>query len=85
MIRHSDIGSFDLITKIKEGAIQFGGYLPGRIYGRLDCKSGKRMKRENRVFFSSEEDAVRAGFRPCGNCMRSQYLAWKAGWTWWPA
>lgn len=44
------------------------GYVPGRIFGRLDCKSGMRMKKENRVFFHTLEDAVREGYRPCNNC-----------------
>ena len=28
-----------------------GGNHDRRIFGRLDCKSGMRMKKENRVFF----------------------------------
>ena len=38
------------------------------IFGRLDCKSGMRMKKENRVFFHSWADAIAAGFRPCKLC-----------------
>jgi AraC family transcriptional regulator of adaptative response/methylated-DNA-[protein]-cysteine methyltransferase len=38
------------------------------IYGRLDCTSGMRAKRSNRVFFHSADDAERAGFRPCKLC-----------------
>ncbi len=44
------------------------GYAPGRIFGRLDCKSGMRMKTGNRVFFHTLEDAVMDGYRPCKNC-----------------
>lgn len=44
------------------------GYAPDRIFGRLDCKSGMRMKKENRVFFHTLEDAVTEGYRPCKNC-----------------
>jgi len=43
----------------------------------LHCKAGKRMKRENRVFFGSEKEAILAGFRPCGQCMREKYRIWK--------
>lgn len=39
-----------------------------KVFGRLDCKSGMRMKKENRVFFHRWEDAIAAGFRPCRNC-----------------
>lgn len=46
----------------------YAGYKIGKIFGRLDCKSGKRMKKENRVFFHTLEDAVKEGYRPCKNC-----------------
>jgi|TARA_Y100000310_G_C20624146_1_gene784939 hypothetical protein len=40
-----------------------------RIFGRLDCASGKRLiKKENRVFFHTLEDAVQEGYRPCKHC-----------------
>ena len=46
----------------------YAGWKPGKIFGRLNCKSGTRMKRENRVFFLTLEDAVESGYRPCRNC-----------------
>lgn len=47
----------------------FAGWRPGKLFGRLDCWSGKKnMKPENRVFFHTIEDAVREGYRPCMNC-----------------
>ena len=56
--------------KIVESAIpgRYAGYRPGKIFGRLDCKAGMRMKKENRVFFLTREDAIAAGYRPCRNC-----------------
>ncbi|MEQ9298958.1 MAG: Ada metal-binding domain-containing protein [Cyclobacteriaceae bacterium] len=50
-----------------------------RIFGKLNCQSGKRMKRNNRVFFQGQEEAIAAGFRPCGHCMKSDYQNWKDG------
>ncbi|OGF26240.1 hypothetical protein A2303_03515 [Candidatus Falkowbacteria bacterium RIFOXYB2_FULL_47_14] len=47
---------------------KYAGWRPGKIFGRLDCASGKRMNKKNRVFFHSLEDAVREGYRPCKNC-----------------
>jgi methylphosphotriester-DNA--protein-cysteine methyltransferase len=47
---------------------KYAGWRPGKIFGRLDCKSGMRMKKENRVFFLSWDDAVAEGYRPCKNC-----------------
>lgn len=46
----------------------YGGYKVDKIFGTLSCKSGMRMKKENRVFFHTLEDAVKQGYRPCKNC-----------------
>jgi len=46
----------------------YGGQDYDHVYGSLYCKSGKGMKPENRVFFRSEDDAIKLGFRPCLNC-----------------
>lgn len=70
-------GSRQLYIAIQEGRIQFGGNRKLKIYCTLDCRSGKRMKPENRVFFSSEQEAVHAGYRPCAHCMAPQYQIWK--------
>ena len=46
----------------------YAGWGKGKIFGRLDCKSGMRMKKESRIFFHTLEDAVKQGFRPCKKC-----------------
>ena len=74
MIRHVEISEAQLRQLIKEKILVLGGNMRLKIYGKLDCKSGKRMKRENRVFFSSATEATQAGFRACGHCMRAEYL-----------
>jgi methylphosphotriester-DNA--protein-cysteine methyltransferase len=74
MIRHTEIDNKSLISKIRRGEIWFGGNRVLKIYGKLSCASGKRMKKENRVFFNSKEEALHAGFRPCGHCMKDEYL-----------
>ncbi|TDQ08884.1 Ada metal-binding domain-containing protein [Pedobacter metabolipauper] len=79
MILHIEISNADLRNKLKEKTIRFGGNCKLKIYGTLQCKSGKRMKRENRVFFQSEEDALLNSYRPCGSCMSSEYKKWKDG------
>ncbi|HEU5292636.1 MAG TPA: Ada metal-binding domain-containing protein [Cyclobacteriaceae bacterium] len=61
---------------IHSGKIKLGGNVKLKIYGRLNCSSGKRMKRDNRVFFSSEKEAITEGYRPCGHCLRGKYLKW---------
>ncbi|MFV0411376.1 MAG: Ada metal-binding domain-containing protein [Paracoccus sp. (in: a-proteobacteria)] len=79
MIQHSEISDSNLGSKIKRQEIYFGGNKKLKIYGLLNCKSGKRMKRENRVFFSTEKEAIENGFRPCGHCMKTEYKNWKNG------
>jgi len=77
MIQHSEINDNDLRNQIKQKEICFGGNRNLKIYGILQCKSGKRMKKENRVFFVSESEAIKKGFRPCGHCMKVNYQKWK--------
>lgn len=59
-----------LFKLIRHGEIKLAGNARLKIYGTLACGSGKRMKKENRVFFTSEDEAIRHGFRPCKRCMR---------------
>jgi methylphosphotriester-DNA--protein-cysteine methyltransferase len=70
MLDHKNIKS--LFTSIRSGMIQFAGNRRLKIYGRLDCWSGKRMKKENRVFFRNEKEAIELGYRPCGHCMKKR-------------
>lgn len=46
----------------------YAGITTQKIFGRLTCGSGKRAKKENRIFFHTWEDAVEAGYRPCKVC-----------------
>lgn len=79
MIKHSEINSLDLHNKIRQKQICLGGNSNLKIYGTLGCKSGKRIKKQNRVFFGSEKEALEHNFRPCGHCMKSKYITWKNG------
>ncbi|ULQ54683.1 Ada metal-binding domain-containing protein [Flavihumibacter fluvii] len=79
MIHHIDIGRTKLKSWIKQKLINFGGNRTFKIYGTLQCSSGKRMLLKNRVFFFSEEDAIKNGYRPCGHCMKAAYKKWKDG------
>lgn len=79
MIKHKDIDNAELHQKIKRKEIVYGGNLKLKIYGTLQCKSGKRMKTKNRVFFKTIEQAKKLGFRPCGHCLRADYKIWKNG------
>jgi len=84
MIAHSDLGctSFGRSRNLKElvdsGGVRYAGNKKLKIYGTLNCSSGKRMSAANRVFFDSQNEAMGLGYRPCGHCMRKEYLRWKA-------
>ncbi|MGY4539258.1 hypothetical protein ACVW0P_003692 [Mucilaginibacter sp. UYNi724] len=84
MIRHIELGksvfsrSKALKSLIDAGKIGLGGNRKLKIYGTLQCASGKRMKAGNRVFFTDEQEAKANGYRPCGHCMRKVYQKWKA-------
>ena len=79
MVRHIDIRDSELRKRIRQREILTGGNIKAKIYGKLNCQSGKRMKRENRIFFRSGNEAIKNGFRPCGQCLRSEYKNWKKG------
>jgi len=79
MIKHSNITTIELHKKIREKIISFAGNEKLKIYGKLNCNSGKRMKKQNRVFFTSTKEATLLGYRPCGHCMRDEYKKWKDG------
>jgi methylphosphotriester-DNA--protein-cysteine methyltransferase len=78
MYNHIELQQEALLRKVKHQAIRRAGNIKLKIFGQLDCKSGKRMKKENRVFFASELEAVSKGFRPCAHCMPVAYQVWKA-------
>jgi len=88
MMRHIELGESledrkrHLARLVRQGGISIGGYSKAKIYGTLKCSSGKRMKLENRVFFRDEQEAINAGYRPCGNCLPEKYKLWKAGENW---
>lgn len=83
MIRHTNLGETPfarrraLFILIKHSEVTLGGNRPGKIYGYLSCRAGKRMKVENRVFFSDETEAIANGYRPCARCMPGEYKIWK--------
>jgi methylphosphotriester-DNA--protein-cysteine methyltransferase len=83
MIRHTELGDYSfkrsrqLKILLDKNQVTFAGNLKLKIYGKLNCSSGKRMKIENRVFFISEEEALQLSYRPCGHCMVKEYKEWK--------
>lgn len=74
LMKHSELTNSELWIKLYKKEIRFGGNSKLKIYGLLQCKSGQRMKLQHRVFFKSIDEAQSVGFRPCGHCMRQDYL-----------
>lgn len=79
MILSGNLEATVIRSLIRQKKILLSGNSKLRIFGTLSCRSGKRMKRENRVFFASEEEALANGYRPCAHCMRAAYQNWKNG------
>ncbi len=77
MIIHGHYSDYAIQVMIIKRMINYGGNHRYKIYGQLRCTSGKRMKRENRVFFYSAAEAIKEGYRPCGRCCRAEFLIWK--------
>lgn len=75
---HSQLTDAELRSKIRKQEICLGGNKILKIYGLLHCKSGKRMKKKNRVFFINETEALQNEYRPCGHCMKEKYQQWKS-------
>lgn len=73
MIRHDEISGPELRKQIRERSVVLGGNEKLKIYGKLNCRSGRRMNKGNRVFFGSLQEALNLGFRPCGHCLPADY------------
>lgn len=77
MIAHTQLDPPGCRALIRRGQIKLAGNRRLKLYGTLHCASGKRLKRENRVFFADETEARQAGYRPCARCLPDKYRLWK--------
>ena len=53
---------------IHEGDNRIVGSKSGTVYHLENCSGAKRIKEENKIYFSSAEEAEKAGNRPAANC-----------------
>jgi methylphosphotriester-DNA--protein-cysteine methyltransferase len=74
---HHQLTGAKIRKLLRAEQIVFAGNTKLKIYGLLTCSSGKRMKKESRVFFASETAALELGYRPCGHCLKKSYILWK--------
>jgi methylphosphotriester-DNA--protein-cysteine methyltransferase len=77
MIEHKKHSDEEVRSLIRRNKITYAGNIPAKIYGKLTCSAGKRMKKKNRTFFVDRNEAILAGFRPCGKCLHQEYKIWK--------
>ena len=62
----------------------YAGVRTTGVFGRLTCGSGRRALPAHRVFFARWDDALAAGYRPCGNCRPrpdDHYARVASGWV----
>ncbi len=78
MIKHNEISNIELKIKFGNNEICFGGNTSLKIYGKIGCNSGKRMKKNNRIFFNSGQVILSYDYRPCEHCMINEYKEWKS-------
>lgn len=77
VLSHSDLTPQQLFHLLRKQHVRLSGNRRLKIYGLLNCPAGRRMKRENRVFFQHEAHALQAGYRPCSICLPQAYTTWK--------
>lgn len=78
LYNHAELTDDQVRAMLKCGDIKFAGHKGYKVWGLLTCATGKKMKRENRVFFTSQEAAEKNGYRPCGSCQRAAFNRWKS-------
>ncbi len=53
---------------LSEQGRQFVGSSTSKKYHRLDCRYAAKIKLENKIYFSGDEDARQQGYLPCKTC-----------------
>ena len=78
LLRHDAVTDAALRARLHDGSLTMAGNRRLKIYGRLGCPAGRRMRRGSRVFFADATAAEAAGYRPCARCCRAAYDVWKS-------
>ncbi|PIR69481.1 MAG: metal-binding protein [Candidatus Niyogibacteria bacterium CG10_big_fil_rev_8_21_14_0_10_46_36] len=47
---------------------KYAGWAPRKIFGRMDCESGMRMLKKNRVFLHTYEETIAQDYHSCKKC-----------------
>lgn len=72
--RNEDYESDDLIPKDDVGvdtetnSISYCGNKNSKIFHKSSCASVKKTKESNKIFFTSKEEYLNNGYKPCQSC-----------------
>jgi len=69
-VEHNEqlIRAWEEMNEERQQAANFFASQNGSVYYPLGCKAGERVKEENRIFFQTEEEAMRAGYHRSARC-----------------
>ena len=48
--------------------MKFVGSKEGSVYHLLNCPGAKSIRESNKIYFDTQEDAQKAGYKPAANC-----------------
>ncbi len=57
-------------TKVGKSQGKFVGSKNSNKYHLPSCRWAKKIKEENKIWFQSKEEAEKAGYVPCGTCLK---------------
>lgn len=57
-----------IIAPVSTTSARYVGSRSGTKYHLLTCPGAKQIKESNKIFFTTKEDAQKAGYTPAGNC-----------------
>lgn len=58
----------DVVVPTETGEIMYVASKSGTKYHLLTCPGAKQIKEENKIFFTTKEDAQKSGYTPASNC-----------------
>jgi len=66
--QNANLNEIPLTQSIQSGEKRYVASKNGKMYYSLGCSGAKRIKEENKVWFSSAEDAEKSGYAKASSC-----------------
>lgn len=57
-------------ANVKKPVKKYFASKKGTVFHKIKCKIGKRISKRNRVYFSTKEEALKKGYKPCKVCIK---------------